>query len=132
LAVALLIGIGTTWMWRTCFRSTSPRSPLEPAASVIANGSAAPAITKGPPLTAVPKGSAAPAVARRLANTGKTSPVVPTASQAPWDDPLDAQFVEVGQDVVRVQESWSAGLRGLDLVWYAVEQAQEEVEKGSL
>ncbi len=123
LAVALLIGVGTTWMWRTAFRWASSRSPLPPAVA---------AMTKGSPIAVVPKVAAAPAVARRSAATGKVQPAGPTTSKASWDDPLDAQFAEVGQDVVRVQEAWSAGPRSLDMVWYAVEQAQQEVEKGSL
>jgi hypothetical protein len=132
LAVALLIAVGTTWMWRTAFRSASSGSPLQPAAAALAKGSAAPAFSKGSPVAVVPETAAAPVVGRRSASSGKGQAVVPTTSEAPWDDPLDAQFVEVGQDVVRVQESWSARPRSLDLVWYAVEQAQQEVEKGAL
>ena len=112
LAVALLIGIGAFSVLRTESRSIGPAAQQKAAVAAVAKGS--------------------PVAAKHSASAETTKPLTPATSNIPWDDPLDSQLAEVGQDVVRVQESWSAATRSVDLVQYGAAQAQQEVEKSSL
>jgi hypothetical protein len=122
-AAALAIGICVVWILPAVFRSDTAPARQKAAVATAARGAAG---------VNAPKVAKAPIAAKAIAAVGKKKAVVPAASATQWDDPIDSQFVEVAQDVLQVRENWSVSTRSLDLVQYAVTQAQQEVEKSPL
>jgi hypothetical protein len=65
-----------------------------------------------------------------FANDLRQSPSV--ASEAAWDDTVDDEIVQVGEQLMGLQKNWRACADALDPVWCRLGQIEAEVENGTL
>ena len=106
LAASLLVGLTVYWLWG----GQSAPQCICPADNNVA-------VVKG-------------AKVNRL--TAGPSPVASPANDLRWDDTLDQQIADAGQNVALAQSDLAHAFDTADLVRYRLRQAQQDIEKNKL
>ena len=106
LAASLLVGLSVYWLWGG---DSAPQCVVPAAGNVAADKAAKPS---------------AAAVAQ--------SPVVPAASDLQWNDTLDQQIAEAGQEMALAQSDLAHAFDAGDLLRYQLRQTEQDFEKSKL
>lgn len=123
LAVSLLACSVAAWAWRERQPAKSPSPTPEQTAEIVPR-----AVEPRP--TPVPV--IAPPTQLREAVAEKKPSLPANANEPQWDDSLDDQITQVGQEVVRYQQDWLVQAAGLTAIQQGLEKAQEDTNGNSL
>ena len=105
LAASLLIGVVTTWMLRTANQPQSPGPAPEQTVST----------------------------SNHIASPTREQPTaVPAVNGSQWDDSLDEQLAQAGQQVAYAQQDQFPGADAFGLMQYRIEQVCAEVQADNL
>ena len=105
LAASLLIGVVTTWMLRA---ANQPQSPGPAPEEIVSTSNHVAAPTREQPAA------------------------VPAGNGSQWDDSLDEQLAQAGQQVAYAQQDQFSGADAFGLVQYRIEQVRAEVQADKL
>ena len=111
-ALAASIAVAVTLIWN------GMRQPAGPPP--LADGPASPDIEQPAPDSKQPRQALA------------ANDVDQDADQFDWDDSLDEQLVQVGQEIVRVQQDWYQLDDAFDPIQYGLQQMAEDMEDNVL
>jgi hypothetical protein len=104
-AVCVLICLDVARIWN----NAKQPSDVSPLPAVVASNSTAQPVT-----------------------VDKQPPESAAAAELAWDDSLDQQIAQVGQQIAAVQPAWSDRLGAFDAVQYELQQVEQEIEKDKL
>jgi len=105
LAASLLIGVVTTWMLRA---ANQPQNPCPAPEQMVSTSNH----------VATP--------------TSEQPAAVPTVNGSQWDDSLDEQLAQAGQQMAYAQQDQFPGADAFGLVQYQIEQVRAEIQADKL
>ena len=56
----------------------------------------------------------------------------PADDATAWDDAMDQQFAQAGQNLISVEQGWSQAADSADMVQYGLQQIEQDVKENEL
>lgn len=115
-AASLVIGVAMAWRLRGTDRPVGPSSVPDNVA--VNDGSA--------------KSVVLPVPENRVVAVPSDKTTAPAARDLKWDDKLDDEIAQAGQEVIRMEQQWAYRGDTASFVQYGLEQVEEDVKKNEL